>query len=33
MQMHAADTDMTDEKLVRYTIGLVMISPDYALQR
>jgi len=33
MQTHAADTDMTDEKLARYTIGLVMISPDYALQR
>jgi hypothetical protein len=33
MQTHASDTDMTDEKLVRYTIGLVMTSPDYALQR
>ncbi len=33
MQMHASDKDMTDEKLVRYTISLVMTSPDYALQR
>jgi len=30
MQEHAA---LDDEKLVRYTIGLVMTSPDYALQR
>jgi len=30
MQAHA---NIGDEKLVRYTIGLVITSPDYALQR
>ena len=30
MQEHAT---LDDDKLVRYTIGLVMTSPDYALQR
>ena len=30
MQAH---TNISDEKLLRYTIGLVITSPDYALQR
>jgi len=33
MKRHASDKNMTDEKLARFAIGLVMTSPDYALQR
>jgi len=33
MQDHHGDEGMNDEKLVRYVIGLVMTSPEYALQR